>query len=86
MDLAENDQQLLSELGLQGLLSTEEIELKIREMGMRQLDRLKLMFERINKNGDIFSEDTRRGIKNNDLRVFSEAVVILARSQMKKHN
>ena len=86
VDLGERDQQLLNELGLDPLDSVVAIEQKIRNLNMRQLDRLKLMFERVGKKEDIFSHDTKYGIKNNDLKAFAEAASILARIQMKKHN
>ncbi len=85
MDLGEKEQQLLSELGLV-TLDSDEIEQKVGNLNMRQLDRLKLMFERISKKEDVFSEKTKQGIKNNDLKAFAEAVISLERAQMKKHN
>ncbi|HXQ91390.1 MAG TPA: hypothetical protein VN739_00180 [Nitrososphaerales archaeon] len=86
MDLEEEDIKLLNELGLDPSDSVVTIEQKIGNLNMRQLDRLKLMLDKITKERDIFSKNTKNGIRNNDLKAFAEAVVILARVQMKKHN
>jgi len=86
MDLVEKDLKLLNELGLDPSDSMVTIEQKIGNLNMRQLDRLKLMFDKVSREDEIFSKNTKNGIKNNDLEAFAEAVVILARTQMKKHN
>jgi hypothetical protein len=82
----DKDDQLLNELGFSPSDSLDETDRKVANLNMRQLDRLKLMFERISKREDIFSQNAKNGIKNNDLRAFAEAVIILTRAQMKKHN
>jgi hypothetical protein len=86
VDLLEKDLKLLNELGLDPSDSIVTIEQKIGNLNMRQLDRLKLMFDKVSREDEIFSKNTKHGIKNNDLKAFAEAVVTLARTQMKKHN
>jgi hypothetical protein len=66
--------KLLSELGLFSQDSVLSIEEKIRNLNMRQLDKLKLMFGRAGKGGALFTEKTRTGIKNNDFGAFADAV------------
>jgi len=68
--------KLLEELGL--LKSSKSaIEARINELNMRQLDRLKLMFGRVDGKRQLFSEETRKGIRENDFGSFAEAVEII---------
>lgn len=70
----EESKRLLIELGLFSLDSESSLEKRISELNMRQLDRLKLMFGRVDKVRNIFSEKTRVGIRKNELSAFAEAV------------
>jgi len=72
----EEAKKLLEELGL--LKSSKSaIQARINELNMRQLDRLKLMFGRVDGKKQLFSEKTREGIRGNDFGSFAEAVVII---------
>jgi hypothetical protein len=84
--LEEKDLNLLHELGLEVFDSHSALEEKIRGLNMRQLDRLKLMLRRVEKNGRIFPVATTRGIENNEFGTFAEAVLILKAILRKKHN
>jgi len=75
--LAPKDRELIEELGLNKCGSVRSMEKKMAQLNMRQLDRLKLMFQRISKQESRFSELTEIGIRNNDLRSFSEALILL---------
>jgi hypothetical protein len=68
---------LLIELGLFYQDSEFSVENRVRELNMRQLDRLKMMFGRIDAAHTIFSDKERNGIRNNDLAEFAEAVQTL---------
>jgi len=69
--------KLLVELGLFSLNSGSSLEKRISELNMRQLDRLKLMFGRVDMKKSIFSEKTRIGIRNNEFSAYAEAVRML---------
>jgi hypothetical protein len=69
--------KLLDELGLLPQDSKTSIETRINELNMRQLDRLKLMFGRVDQRSNLFSEQTRNGIRGNDFDCFAEAVLTL---------
>ena len=85
MEPEEKDALLLKELGLSSTDSAR-VEQKITNLNMRQLDRLKVMLGRIDEKGGLFTQSILLGIKNNDLKSFTDAVLILAQRQMKKHN
>jgi hypothetical protein len=74
MDNYEEIKELLLELGL-NRDSQADLRNRIFELNMRQLDRLKQMLLRVDQtNKDLFSEETRLGIRGNDLVSFTEAV------------
>lgn len=50
---------------------------RICTLNMRQLDRLKLMLQRIDAVDKLFSEEIRSGIRNNDLSMFAQALLVL---------
>jgi hypothetical protein len=74
MDQRDEAKELLVELGLFSDDSTAAIEPKIYSLNMRQLDRLKMMFGRIDATGEVFPESTRSGIRANDFAAFAAAV------------
>lgn len=69
-----NAKKLLQELGLFDGNSVSSIEDRVNNLNMRQLDRLKLMLIRSDKGKNIFSDEIRLGIRNNNFRAFAEAV------------
>jgi hypothetical protein len=73
----ENARKLLIELGLFSLDSASVIEGKIYQLNMRQMDRLKMMLQRLDGNKVAFTEKTKIAIKNNDFGAFAEAIITL---------
>jgi hypothetical protein len=71
---------LLTELGLFHLDSVESIENRVQELNMRQLDRLKMMLKRMEEDEPLFSEEVRKGVRDNDYASFAEAVRVLKSS------
>jgi len=71
---------LLVELGLYYQDSIDSLLIRVHELNMRQLDRLKMMLLRAEWINAHFTEKTMQGIKNNDLASFSEAVEVLKSS------
>ncbi len=77
MENVEDAKKLLMELGLLYPDSTALVQNRVRELNMRQLDRLKMMLGRVDRNKDVFSEKTREGVKQNDFSAFAVAVITL---------
>ncbi|HYB04880.1 MAG TPA: hypothetical protein VED17_10475 [Nitrososphaerales archaeon] len=76
-DPDDDTRKLLGEFGLLSQDSKTFIEARINELNMRQLDRLKLMLGRVDQKKNLFSEQTRKGIRGNDFACFTEAVLTL---------
>ncbi len=74
-DSDDDVKKLLGELGLLSQTSKSSVEARINELNMRQLDRLKLMFGRVEQRIDLFSDATRNGIRGNDFGSFADAVL-----------
>ena len=75
--LDEKDQKLIEELVLFPTMSVVEVETRVSVLNMRQLDKLKLMFLRIQSEESVFSESTLSGIMGNQLSSFTEALLTL---------
>ncbi len=85
--MKEKDQRLLAELELSPAMSESEVESRVAVLNMRQLDRLKLMFLRIQSDETAFSESTLKGIMYNELSAYGEALLTLwAAAGEKKNN
>jgi len=74
----ENARKLLIELGLFSLDSVPAIKGKIYQLNMRQMDRLKMMLQRLDSEENALSAETKLGIKNNDFQAFAEVIVALS--------
>ena len=81
------DLELLKELGFRRSQTPERMRCVLdNKLRMRQLDQLKMMFFRMSfMDSELFSTNVKRGIMQNDLNAYSQAINILfAQSQRKK--
>lgn len=75
---------LLEELGFSGIQTEKQMNSLLNKLTMRQLDRLKMFFLRLDSsNGSLFLEHTRRGIRENDLHSYAKAIQMLVDSQIR---
>ena len=84
---SEKDLELLEELGLRRNQSPERRRFLLdNKLRMRQLDQLKMMFFRMDfMENDLFPPDVKKGILQNDLNAYSEAIhTLFTRSERKK--
>ena len=71
LDLSESDWKLLAELGLSECVSISACREKMETLGMRQLDRLKMMFQRLSSSTGVEVAD---GVRKNDLEAFASLI------------
>ena len=84
--LDEKDQKLIEELVLSPTMTVLEVDSRVAVLNMRQLDRLKLMFLRIQSEENVFSEFALSGIMSNQLSSFTEALFTLWKASGSKQS
>ncbi|MHB8701969.1 MAG: hypothetical protein ACYC7D_13265 [Nitrososphaerales archaeon] len=76
--MSSSDAALLAELGFKRSQTVAQREKIVADLNMRQLDRLKMMFKRIErKTPESFPERVKKGILLNQARSFAAAVEAL---------